>query len=293
MRTLLPFYARQMAPDSGATLLGALETTYGIGQVIGATCLGRVSDTRGRKVVLLISFVGSAIGYGLTGLASTPAMLVLSRLPVGLAKQTVAAARAILADCVPRHNLSDMMSVLTILFAVGYAVGPIIGGYLSERFGDGVPALATCALFLSLIPVTFFFLPETNPVVSPLPALRNIGGGGGAAGDGSPSRRGATTKATTRGDANGAASNADAPVTLVTVDRAAARRKIIGLILLLLLPEVAVIIYSSTGLSILVTSIGETRAFLGAVNSGTAAVVMRVHTQTETHTHTSEARTDI
>ena len=112
MRTLLPFYAERMAPGSGATLLGALETACGVGQIIGATVLGRLSDTRGRKVVLLLSFVGSAIGYGFTAVATTPGMLVFSRLPVGLAKQTVATARAILADCVPRHELSGMMARL-------------------------------------------------------------------------------------------------------------------------------------------------------------------------------------
>jgi DHA1 family tetracycline resistance protein-like MFS transporter len=119
MRTLLPFYAKRMAPGSGATLLGALETAYGVGQIIGATVLGRLSDTRGRKVVLLLSFVGSAIGYGFTAVATTPAMLVFSRLPVGLAKQTVATARAILADCVPRHELSGMMARLIKMACAG------------------------------------------------------------------------------------------------------------------------------------------------------------------------------
>ena len=282
MRTLLPFYARQMAPDSGATLLGALETTYGLGQIIGATCLGRMSDTRGRKIVLLISFVGSAIGYGITAFATTPAVLILSRLPVGLAKQTVAAARAILADCVPRKRLSGMMSILTSLFAVGYAIGPIIGGYLSERYSDGVPALATCILFLSLIPVTIVLLPETNPAVSALPSLRKAEN----CVDDEPStssekeRKDATGKETRETPAGNSVvqSEARAESTVIQLsasDRKAARRKIISLILLLLLPEVAVIIYSSTGLSILVTSIGETRTFLGAVNSGTAAVVRR------------------
>jgi len=277
MRTLLPFYARQMAPENGATLLGALETTYGLGQIIGATCLGRMSDTRGRKIVLLISFVGSAIGYGITACATTPAVLVLSRLPVGLAKQTVAAARAILADCVPRKRLSGMMSILTSLFAVGYAIGPIIGGYLSERFSDAVPALATCVLFLLLIPVTIFLLPETNPAVSAPLSLRQAekGVGDEPSTSSGKERKDAPPEENTLVQSEARAESAI--LQLSASDRKAARRKIISLILLLLLPEVAVIIYSSTGLSILVTSIGETRTFLGAVNSGTAAVVRRTH----------------
>jgi len=35
----LPFYAKKMAPDSGATLLGMLETTYGIGMMRDSICV--------------------------------------------------------------------------------------------------------------------------------------------------------------------------------------------------------------------------------------------------------------
>ena len=49
-----------------ATLIGALETCYGVGQLIGSSFMGRVSDTLGRRAVLLLSFTGSAVGYGLT-----------------------------------------------------------------------------------------------------------------------------------------------------------------------------------------------------------------------------------
>ena len=250
MRTLLPFYAKKLAPEGGGMLLGALETTYGIGQIIGATFLGRVSDTRGRKVVLLLSFAGSAVGYGITALATTPLVLVLSRLPVGLAKQTVAAARAILADCVPRAELSGMMSVLTSLFAVGYAIGPMLGGYLSEHYGDAMPAVATCLLFLSLIPATVFLLPETNALVTGRGGADGGGGGGMQGG-----RAGASEVKGPGGDPG-----------------EHHRRKMLGLVALLMMPEFAVVSYAGTGLSALVTSIGQGRAFLGSVNSGTAAV---------------------
>ena len=61
MRTVLPYYARSLG--AAATGVGALEALYGIGQVVGALLLGRLSDRRGRKAVLLVSFAGSAVGY--------------------------------------------------------------------------------------------------------------------------------------------------------------------------------------------------------------------------------------
>lgn len=127
IRTCLPFYALKMG--ASATTVGALESCYGpfldaaprcailrtartecqvpgakcreeklthrnvlagAGQVVGAAVMGRVSDRYGRKVVLLLSFLGSALGYGMVGLATTTTHLLISRVPVGLAKQTVA-----------------------------------------------------------------------------------------------------------------------------------------------------------------------------------------------------------
>ena len=52
MRTVLPFYAKNLG--GGAVLVGSLEAVYGVGQVIGALTLGRLSDVKGRRFVLAI-----------------------------------------------------------------------------------------------------------------------------------------------------------------------------------------------------------------------------------------------
>lgn len=61
MRTLLPYRAASLGMSN--TMIGALESTYGVGQVVGALFLGKISDRHGRIPVLIISFVGSIIGY--------------------------------------------------------------------------------------------------------------------------------------------------------------------------------------------------------------------------------------
>lgn len=55
----------------------------------------------------------------MAGVATTGTFLLLARLPVGLAKQTVAVARAIVADCTPMEERSAVMARLTALMAVG------------------------------------------------------------------------------------------------------------------------------------------------------------------------------
>jgi MFS family permease len=228
MRTLLPFYSKKISPESGATLLGTLETTYGIGQIVGATILGRLSDTRGRKFVLLISFLGSAIGYAMTAAATAPWHLVASRLPVGLAKQTVAAARSILADCVPRHELTGMSARLTSFFAVGYAIGPYVGGALGKHYGDELPAFLAAAIFLALIPLTVFFLPETNPILMKEHTYTH-------------NKRNTDNK---HASALGGGAKGEAAVETVTrggQEREVVRRRIRELVALLMLPEFVVV----------------------------------------------------
>src|SRR3954468_8255786 len=76
---LLPFYV----PDyqAHAMKVTLLFSVYSICQFIGAPILGMLSDRFGRRPVLTISQVGSAIGYLLLGVAtmykeSNPALML-------------------------------------------------------------------------------------------------------------------------------------------------------------------------------------------------------------------------
>ena len=64
---LLPYYAETY----GATrrIVGLLVASYAAAQLIGAPLLGRLSDRIGRKPVLLLSVVGTCIGFLLLGFA--------------------------------------------------------------------------------------------------------------------------------------------------------------------------------------------------------------------------------
>jgi MFS family permease len=180
MRTLIPFYAKRLVSTAGgasggsvgvvstATLLGQLESAYGVGQLCGASVMGWVSDVAGRRTVLLITFLGSALGYTVAGLAGSPAMLLYSRLPVGVAKQTVTVARAVIADCSEAGVARSVwMARLTAACGVGYSIGPVAGSWLAEESGsDVLPAFVTAAIFCVLFVVVLLYLPETGESTS-------------------------------------------------------------------------------------------------------------------------------
>ena len=93
---LLPFYAK----DLGATpsILGALGSFYGILQLFGSFFVGRLSDKFGRKAVLYGSTLGACVSYFTMTRASSLTFLFISRVPVGLFKQTMLIAHTIISD---------------------------------------------------------------------------------------------------------------------------------------------------------------------------------------------------
>ena len=173
MRTVLPYYAKSLG--AAATGVGALETIYGLGQVIGALLLGKLSDRRGRKVVLLLSFAGSAVGYGMAAFAistGSASLLLLSRLPVGLAKQTITASRSVISDVTSHADRTSVMARLFSSMALGYACGPVLGGLLLDSSSVvELPAIMCALTFVLLVPTVSLLLPETRShALTPAPA---------------------------------------------------------------------------------------------------------------------------
>lgn len=122
--------------------------------------------------------VASIIGYGLLLLAITwlPAgptaigALVLSRLPIGLAKQTITVSRALLCDCTRDDVRLRTMGTLGVTVGFGFIVGPGLGGALSMAVSPHAPVQLALLAFLAALAATAW-LPETAPVVLHAAAL--------------------------------------------------------------------------------------------------------------------------
>ena len=138
---MLASYSRALGAGPGFT--GVLQATYGLCQLIGSNLFGGMSDTKGRKKVLRISALGAILGYALLYVAieehSLP-LLLLSRIPVGLMKQSMTVSRALIADCTLPTTRMRPMSVLGAMVAAGFVFGPAFGGVLSKKISlTGLP----------------------------------------------------------------------------------------------------------------------------------------------------------
>ncbi|XP_054471199.1 major facilitator superfamily domain-containing protein 9 [Anoplopoma fimbria] len=132
------------------TVAGIVGSTYGILQLFSSTLVGSWSDVVGRQYSLLTCLLLSALGYGLLGMSTSIALFVLARLPVGLFKHSLSICRALLSDLVSEAERPLVMGHFNAASSVGFILGPMVGGYLTEHEGGFYTSSFTCAfIFLT------------------------------------------------------------------------------------------------------------------------------------------------
>jgi DHA1 family tetracycline resistance protein-like MFS transporter len=155
---LLPYIAEKYS--AGPFQIGMLTATYSFFQLIAAPILGRLSDLYGRKKLLVISQLGSAVGYLILGLSGSLPLLFLSRMIDGITGGNISIAQAYIADVTDKKNRAKGMGMIGAAFGLGFIFGPAIGGFLS-KFSFSTPAYFATAISLLSVLATIFFLKET------------------------------------------------------------------------------------------------------------------------------------
>lgn len=156
---LLPLYVKQF--DGTPVIAGWLATSFSIMQFLFAPIWGRVSDIHGRRPMILMSLLGSAIAFFLFGIASNLWMLFAARIAAGiLTAASLPTAQAYIADVTPPERRARGMAMIGVAFGIGFACGPWIGGALG-RYGLAVPAFFVAGMALLNFIGSFFALPES------------------------------------------------------------------------------------------------------------------------------------
>ncbi len=117
---------------SGIVLFGGiLGALYSFLQFIAAPMWGSLSDRIGRRPVLLISLSGLALSYLLWFFSGSFTLLIISRIIGGIMGGNISTATAVVADVTTKETRSKGMAIIGIAFALGFVIGPAIGGILS------------------------------------------------------------------------------------------------------------------------------------------------------------------
>ena len=153
---ILPFYAEHYG--ASPQTVGYLVTIYALCQLLSGPLLGRISDRTGRKPMLLISQLGTCLGFILLARSHALWMIFLSRFIDGITAGNLPIAQAYISDVTEPENRAKAFGIIGIAFGLGFLVGPAISGYLSQ-YGFAVPAWAAAGMSLTSMLCTWFLLP--------------------------------------------------------------------------------------------------------------------------------------
>ena len=183
---VLPFLVFLVIKLGGnAIVYGLLAATYPAFQLIGSPLLGKWSDIYGRKKVLLLSNVGTAVGWilflfalflptekssihiALIGpfVVAVPLLILfIARAIDGITGGNVSIANAYLADLSSDTTRSKNFGKMAISSNLGFILGPALAGILGGTiYGATLPVLLALILSLVTIAVIFFMLKESKP----------------------------------------------------------------------------------------------------------------------------------
>src|SRR5215472_7835308 len=160
-----PVLAKRLGElGSGVQALSFLTMASALAQCLLAPCTGRGADRFGRRPFVLLALAGLTLTHLAFLSAQSVSLLIILRfvqgaVSVGLGPSVM----GMIADLVPAHRRMPWVGVIMSGYAVGFVVGPALGGLLFERWGCaaafGVAALLTLVALL----LVQLMVPETRP----------------------------------------------------------------------------------------------------------------------------------
>src|SRR5258706_4775795 len=157
---ILPFYANTPPFNATPLEIGFLVASYSLMQFFFSPVLGRLSDRYGRRPILFISLLGSAVGYFVLGFDNTLFLVFLGRIIAGVTGGNISTAQAYIADVTSKKDRAKGMGLFGAAFGLGFILGPAIAGVLS-KYGIQVPFYFAAGLPPGKALGPFFILPQS------------------------------------------------------------------------------------------------------------------------------------
>ncbi len=97
--------------------------------------LGKLGDSYGKKRMFLVALAFYTAGVALAGFSPSIYFLIGARAVQGIGFAIVPLALAIIAETFPRERIAAAQGVISATFAVGAAIGLVLGAYIVEDWG--------------------------------------------------------------------------------------------------------------------------------------------------------------
>ncbi len=173
LSALGPFSIDAYLPAFAGIQQSLLATPLEIQQTMSAYLLafavmflfhGALSDSFGRRPVILVALVVYTLASIGAALAATVSSLILWRIVQGLSVGAgMVVGRAMIRDLFESEDAQRLMSLVTLFFGLAPAIAPVIGGWLFVGLGWRSIFWFLAAVGVALVAVSLRVLPETLP----------------------------------------------------------------------------------------------------------------------------------
>ena len=157
---ILPRYAECLGATSWQ--IGLLVGIFSMAQLIMLPFWGHLSDKIGRKPVLIISMMGTAIGYFIMSMTRSMTIMMIGRALDGASGGNMSVIQASVSDITKPEERSRMMGILGAAYGIGFVFGPAFGGWASHRYGFSTPMWMASGLAAINALLIVIFLPGSK-----------------------------------------------------------------------------------------------------------------------------------
>ncbi|KAJ5819195.1 hypothetical protein N7474_004786 [Penicillium riverlandense] len=163
-----------------ALYAGMITSSFTFAEFSAGMFWGRMSDRIGRKPVLIMGLVGTAISMVVFGFAPNLATAMIARALGGLLNGNIGVLQTTVAEIVTvKEHQPRAYSIMPFVWCLGSIIGPALGGALAQpcenypsvfarntlfdRFPFLLPNLVCITVLVCGVVVGFLFLEETHP----------------------------------------------------------------------------------------------------------------------------------
>ncbi|MFC9708608.1 MFS transporter [Paenibacillus sp. NPDC056933] len=148
------------SPGQQAIVVTLLTSVYAFCVFFAAPVLGALSDKYGRRPLLLVCLLGSAIGYLVFGIGGALWVLFAGRIIEGITGGSIGTIFAYFADIIPPEQRTKYFGWVSAVVGVGTVIGPTVGGLLA-KIDYAAPMYFGAIITLVNVIYGFFFMPES------------------------------------------------------------------------------------------------------------------------------------
>ena len=133
---IIPVFAQRIKLFVGGSVseaglwMGIFGACWGLAQFLFSPVQGAVSDSLGRRPVVLASNLGTGLDFLFMALAPNLWWLLAGRIISGMASASISTAYAYMSDVTEPHRRAGVFGLMGAAFGFGFILGPSLGGIL-------------------------------------------------------------------------------------------------------------------------------------------------------------------